>query len=267
MFVYPLTSVRQPASLGTGEIRLAARSRMMVAAVLIGASRMSAQFFTDTFESYSNNAWPTSNWTAQFNAASAPSTNLVVTDPAGGDHALKLTNANNWSAFAFRQVTLPSTFRFEADVYEPSSNGGIGYQVIDLWSGLGTGSLQRMVSFRNETIYVLGDPTGTYASAISGNFTFDTWHHVTIDYVRGATTTVSFSVDGTYLGQWSTTGYGGAWDTSFTYLGLGQAQINAYSGYFDNVSVSSIPEPSTGAGIFGLIALGFAVYRKQKKPV
>jgi len=100
----------------------------------------------------------------------------------------------------------------------------------------------------NSFLVRFADSTGTYA--IEGLVTTTTW----------------------IAGQWNTgnatlslAGGGNTSDlTYFTVTGDGTA--NAVRMSFDSFSISAVPEPATYAALFGILSLGFSVWRKRRKP-
>ena len=96
----------------------------------------------------------------------------------------------------------------------------------------------------------LGVPTG---------FAFDTWHMLT-----GTSTGTSFEyrIDGALVGTIATTA--GSDLLSAMVQGYNFGQAGSYSVYWDNVTVSAVPEPAASALFAALAALGLAGWRRRR---
>jgi hypothetical protein len=133
-----------------------------------------------------------------------------------------------------------------------STNGGAGYEV-----SIAQGT------FNNTTVNVIGGATvGTITKASSAN-TFSTTRYVNITWTRDSSGVMTVSVNGQeYMSVASSS------ISSFdTFQIGGRGFIDATTSYtysFDNVSISSIPEPSTAA-IFagGVGAIVAGLYRRR----
>ena len=102
----------------------------------------------------------------------------------------------------------------------------------------------------NDTWINLGVPTG---------FAFDTWHMLT-----GTSTgsTFEYRIDGVLVGTVSTA----AGDDLLSAMvqGYNFGQADSYSVYWDNVTVSAVPEPAASALFAALAALGLAGWRRRR---
>lgn len=232
------------------------RGALLGAALGACAVTAGAQYFTDNFSSYAIGGSLAPNWTPLYNGADV----VVGTTVSGSDgNILRITSTSNWAGYAFRAVSFAQSFRLEADVYATNANGPI----IDLWHGVGDASpYYRMFTMLNGNFYQ-GDAVKQQVGAPQ-TWSTGAWHHLAIDYVRlgsASTATLTYYYDGSFLGQVTTPG-STPWDTSTHYLAL----ANNFSGttYFDNVSISVIPEPAVVSVVAGVLVLVVGRWRRRE---
>ncbi|MBP6864039.1 MAG: PEP-CTERM sorting domain-containing protein [Candidatus Didemnitutus sp.] len=218
-----------------------------------------AQYFTDNFESYAVGGSVAPNWTPYYNGAAVVG---PATVSGSSGNILQISSQTNWAGYAFRAVSFAQEFRLEVDIFSTNGNGPI----IDLWHGPGDSSpYYRMLTLLNGNFYQ-GDASKQQIGAPM-TWTTGTWHHVAINYARASSAqsaTLTYYFDGQLLGQVTTPGTT-PWDTSTHYLAL----ANNFSGttYFDNVSITAIPEPAVGAGLAGVAVALAALWRRRRRDV
>ena len=243
----------------------------LLLAVLPGAAF--AQF-TDTFGSI-NSAWVTDRH-----------------DPAGfesvsflGDNRLKLTiqppaesDANQNTQGRHRTTAITGLWTVSAQVFvDAAFNTPTGTLArSDLWANSGTpqsgdyaifgftnasptAPTNLTASDRSFRFRAWSGNTGWVDLGVPSGFTFDAWHTITATSTGSA---FEFRLDGVLLLTNATPAGNNLLSVTIQGANFGGT---GYSVYWDNVSATAIPEPTTSALLGALAVLGFAVHLRRRR--
>jgi hypothetical protein len=226
-----------------------ATTLLILAALMIpeggpgGPARADAStLLSDDFESYPNDSWPPT-WDAKWHAVDAPVDNGIRSDPENASNqALKLYGIEDWSASATRPLTFTDNFVVSARVWNGSEPRRPGW---------GRGSIGLEGGSTLFTFYA----DGTFPGGTPNLATFQTerWYDTTVHYQRqGSDVTLRYWLDGSYVGQRQFT-----LSNLAAELAANRLELNGgSSAYFDDVRVTSVPEP----GCLALAVVGVAVF-------
>lgn len=244
-----------------------------------GVSVQAAILFSENFDSYANGAAATTIpgiTTAGF--GTADSATVSTAQALSGANSLKYTRNIAVSVtsdpnlfFNFSSSVTPATM-----VLNPTLNVSFSYQKSGdaydptIWVMFGNqanaGFANGNTALRNNGLNTFFDDADTGFQGTGGNET--AWHTVNISYklTTNGTSITGYTADYTTAGGFFTPSF------SVTKTGLSLTSIDSlrmqFRGndgdvYFDNVSINSVPEPSTAA-LAGLAALGFAFTRRRR---
>ncbi|KKL57293.1 hypothetical protein LCGC14_2236880, partial [marine sediment metagenome] len=214
--------------------------------------------FSDDFEGYPLNDWPSSNWTGFGGNDSDHSANYIAEDPEDATNKvfrLYGVIGSMWSAGAEREFALPDDFAISLKVYNGGesipSNGHqvratLGSKSGTHWSNPGRGYFW----FHKDGNLYAAD------GLILQSYDTERWYDMTVAFSRSQTDlTLHYWVDGIDLGSISLL-VDPAIDDLQDHIEL---TAQAGSAYFDDIVVT--PEPAT---LFLLGLGGLALRRKRR---
>ena len=231
-------------------------------------SQISAQVFSDDFEAGLGN-WAVSGGTT-LDLSTAQ--NVV---PVGGSQSALLNLSSDRMLHNFgAELTGPTLASWS--IYDSTGSRAYGQVLAYSGDGFASGTLQNLfaigkynsVTMPGETLdvtkyqgrVVAGTSAGWFNLNASGAPSRSTgWHKFDIERLADGTT-YNFYVDG-ILSRTITGVTDFTWD-SIT-IGSVAAGTTAGDAFFDGVQVTVVPEPSTFAVIFGLLALGTGLLRRR----
>ena len=107
--------------------------------------------------------------------------------------------------------------------------------------------------------YEGGDTTNTTIGSTS--YSTSDWNNFSILF-DGTTGAASVSLGGTTIITADNPTY--TWSSSYVELGTYSSSNDTDAVYFDTISMTTIPEPASMAGLIGLTALGLSLFRRKR---
>ena len=240
-----------------------------------GVSVQAAILFSENFDSYGNGAAATTIpgiTTAGF--GTADSATVSTAQALSGSNSLKFTR--NIAVSVTSDPNLFFNFASSVTAATPGMNVSFSYQKAgdaydpNIWVMFGN---QAAAGFANGNTALRNNGLAQFFSDTNDNFQGTggnefAWHTVNIAYTftNNGTNITGYTADYTTAGGFFTPSF------TVTKTGLNISSIDSlrmqFRGndgdvYFDNVSINSVPEPSTAA-LAGLAALGFAFTRRRR---
>ena len=217
-----------------------------LAAILPAGSARAADIFSENFDSYVNGTLLNSSpggWVQVYNGPGDAAQHVDNTRAVSGTQSLTLTGTSAWSAMAYRAVSFPSRFSYEAMIYSGGSagqdNGWIGLTSLTIYTWYGT------VRFSSDGyIYAWN---GSYTQLMA--YTPGAWYKVKV-YMDLDARTFDVYIDGTLKGSNISIGFEGTPTGIFLETGNDYVQV-----WFDDVKVYDGATVTTNAAT-GVSATG-----------